>query len=246
MRFFHLTTPCARARAPQVIFRAVVGNEIEVLKDLHAKGADFNIYEPVNGNTPLHIACSIGMRHMAQFLVERGADVNVKNNDRKTPLHLLVERRWADLAKWLVYQRADPFLKDKDGKDPLAYAHPWLAGELREIMAQRERAEAVAKGAVLISGTDKYGDQPAMLNIKAGTGMTDEATLIEVAKKRADQEVMVDLVDVYLKNMRCKEVSYLSTDSCQDVINKAADVFGMPEVKVSATLFFVFCRLFFS
>ncbi len=29
---------------PKVIFRAVVGNEIEVLKDLHAKGADFNIY----------------------------------------------------------------------------------------------------------------------------------------------------------------------------------------------------------
>ncbi len=30
----------------KVIFRAVVGNEIEVLRDLHDRGADFNIYEP--------------------------------------------------------------------------------------------------------------------------------------------------------------------------------------------------------
>jgi hypothetical protein len=35
--------------------------------------------------------------------------------------------------------------QDKYGKTPLDYAHPWLAGELKEIMAQRERAEAVAK-----------------------------------------------------------------------------------------------------
>ncbi len=64
-----------------------------------------------SGNTPLHIACNVGMRPMVQFLVERGAAVNAVNNERKTPLHLLVERRWADLAKWLVYQKADCFIK---------------------------------------------------------------------------------------------------------------------------------------
>ena len=30
----------------KVIFRAVVGNELAVLRDLHDRGADFNIYEP--------------------------------------------------------------------------------------------------------------------------------------------------------------------------------------------------------
>ena len=29
--------------------------------------------------------------------------------------------------------------RDRFGKTPLDYAHPWLAGELKEIMAQRER-----------------------------------------------------------------------------------------------------------
>ena len=33
-------------------------------------------------------------------------------------------------------------------------------------MAQRERAEAVAKGAILVSATEKYGEQPQILNIK--------------------------------------------------------------------------------
>ena len=51
----------------KVIFRAVVGNEIEVLKDLHDRGADFNVFEPSAGNTPLHIACSIGMRVSSFF-----------------------------------------------------------------------------------------------------------------------------------------------------------------------------------
>ncbi len=37
--------------------------------------------------------------------------------------------------------------------------------------------------------------------------------------------------------MRCKEVSYLNTDTVQDVINKAAEVFGMPEVKSHLQLF---------
>lgn len=177
------------------------------------------------------------MREMTQFLVERGAQVNVKNNERKTPLHLLVERRWADLAKWLVYQRADCYMKDKYGKTPIDYAHPWLAGEMKEIMAQRERAEVVAKGPILVSATQKYGEQPQILNVKAGTGQTDAETLAKVALARQEEKVYMDSVDIYLKNMRCKEVQHLSSDSVQDVINKAAEVFGMPEVKSHLQLF---------
>ena len=128
-------------------------------------------------------------------------------------------------------------MKDKHGKTPLDYAHPWLAGELKEIMAQRERAEAVAKGAILVTKTDKYGEQPQTLNLKAGTGETDMATLEESAMKRAQEKVYTDLADVFLKNMRCKEVSYLSTDTVQDVVNKAAETFGMPEVRSHLQLY---------
>ena len=59
-----------------------------------------------------------------------------------------------------------------------------------------------------------------MLNIKAGTGQTDMKILEESALKRAEEKVYTDLADIYLKNMRCKEVAYLSTDTVQDVINK--------------------------
>ena len=47
----------------------------------------------------------------------------------------------------------------------------------------------------------------------------------------------MDVADIYLRNMKCKEVQYLSTDSVQDVINKAAEIFGMPEVKSHLQLF---------
>ncbi len=71
-------------------------------------------------------------------------------------------------------------------------------------------------------------------------------------------KVYTDLADIYLKNMRCKEVSYLNTDTVQgtrgekpffffphsifllckkDVVNKAAEAFGMPEVKSHLQLF---------
>ena len=56
--------------------------------------------------------------------------------------------------------------------------------------------------------------------LTAGTGMTDQAILEQSALKRAEEKVYTDLADIYLKNMRCKEVSYLSTDTVQDVINK--------------------------
>lgn len=220
-----------------VIFRAVVGNEIEVLKDLSDSGASFNIYEPAAGNTPLHIACSIGMRAMAQFLVERGAKIDVKNLERKTPMHLLVERRWADLAKWLAYQKADLYAKDKFGKSPLDYAHPWLKGELTEISAQRERAETIAEGTLVVAAENEYGKQPQNINIKAGTGMTDEATLLAAAQLRSEKKVFNETVDVHLRNMKAREVTYGNTDTAQELLNKAAETFAMPEIKAHLQLF---------
>ena len=86
------------------------------------------------------------MRPVVQFLVERGAKLNVQNLERKTPLHILVEKKWADLAKWLLFQGADPLIKDKYLKTPIYYANPWLAGEMKEILLQRERAKVVNKG----------------------------------------------------------------------------------------------------
>ena len=129
----------------------------------------------------LHRACVSGQKEMVQKLVESGMNVNAKDEKGRTCLHLAVIMRYADLAKYLVYNRADPHIKDDSGKSAMDYAHPWLQGEMKEILNQRCRAEAVTGGLVLLSANTTYGMQPQSLNMKAGTGMTPAEDMMRAA-----------------------------------------------------------------
>ena len=42
-------------------------------------------------DTPLHVACTFADEDAVRILLERGADVNVKNNDGDTPLCVLAK-----------------------------------------------------------------------------------------------------------------------------------------------------------
>ena len=57
-----------------------------------------------------------------KFLVSKGADVNVKNNDGDTPLHLAVKENNAEAIKFLLSQKADGNVKNNDGDIPLHLA----------------------------------------------------------------------------------------------------------------------------
>ncbi|ORX52952.1 ankyrin repeat protein [Piromyces finnis] len=76
----------------------------------------------INGDTPLHMACKDirGDGEMMQYLVERGADVNIINNKSETPLFCLCNCTYKDEGMpLLVESGADINIANNKGETPL-------------------------------------------------------------------------------------------------------------------------------
>lgn len=61
---------------------------IEKLVDV---GCDVNTQDPIHGDTPLHVACSMCCTETVEALIRCGAKFNVLNNQGETPLHKLLK-----------------------------------------------------------------------------------------------------------------------------------------------------------
>ncbi len=91
---------------------------VEIFKLLVDRGADITIN--VGGYTLLHQAVyschNENVRNIAEFLISKGVDINVKGYQDKTPLHMV---GCMELARILILKGADIEAKDKDGQTPL-------------------------------------------------------------------------------------------------------------------------------
>jgi ankyrin repeat protein len=75
------------------------------------------------GETPLHSA--IGENHIdvAELLIGRGANVNIRNTSARTPLHFLASLADEEkLAELMIKHRAEINPRDKNGMTPLGFA----------------------------------------------------------------------------------------------------------------------------
>ncbi|WP_406832882.1 MULTISPECIES: RHS repeat-associated core domain-containing protein [unclassified Wolbachia] len=77
----------------------------------------------VQSSTPLHLAASSGKLDVVKYLVDKGADVKVKDNYGETSLHSSSGK--LDVVKYLVDKGADVNAKDNNGKTPLALVGSW-------------------------------------------------------------------------------------------------------------------------
>eukprot|EP01091_Cochliopodium_minus_P005308 TRINITY_DN1525_c0_g2_i1.p1 TRINITY_DN1525_c0_g2~~TRINITY_DN1525_c0_g2_i1.p1 ORF type:complete len:643 (-),score=219.29 TRINITY_DN1525_c0_g2_i1:342-2270(-) len=104
------------------VFRAINSRDLaDLQKIIGTRGmVDLEIID-ILGNTPLHIACKMASKEMIFYLLERGAQVNALNNQKKTPLHYLIERNEIQLARILIIQGAKKTERDRWGKTPLEY-----------------------------------------------------------------------------------------------------------------------------
>jgi tetratricopeptide (TPR) repeat protein len=83
-----------------------------------------------DGNTLLHRAAGTKLEDCTQderlrtviLLVERGADVNAKNNQGQTPLHLAATSPSFHVVYYLVHSARADLPKDNEGKTPKHYA----------------------------------------------------------------------------------------------------------------------------
>ena len=72
----------------------------------------------MNTMTPLHLATVLGFDELALYLVERGADVNLRSSVKGyTPLHMAVLANKPEmLIELLTKTNADPMIEDASGR----------------------------------------------------------------------------------------------------------------------------------
>ncbi|SVA93070.1 uncharacterized protein METZ01_LOCUS145924, partial [marine metagenome] len=68
---------------------------------------------------PIHRAAAKGDLAGVQAELDKGADVNAKNDDGATPLHHAAEKGHKEIVELLINKGADVNAKNLDGKTPL-------------------------------------------------------------------------------------------------------------------------------
>lgn len=96
-------------------------------------------YMDENGWTPLLKAVSMGDPKLVEYLVGKGADVNVQAEDyeKNTALHLAVKNNNEKLLRLLLSKEANPGLTDKYGRTPLYYAVKDNKKALADLLVER-------------------------------------------------------------------------------------------------------------
>jgi len=107
---------------PVVALAAVFGN-FEIVKYLHAKGADINA-AATNGSgyNALTGAVTSGQTEIVKWLLENGADPNYRYANNYSPLLNAAANGHLEILKLLQAHGADMHAKTSDGKNALAYA----------------------------------------------------------------------------------------------------------------------------
>ncbi len=113
--------------ATQTFWNASIGGHINVVEYLlKEKDVDINIAKPdtpdFGGFTGLMFASWSGHTDLAQFLVDNGADVDMKDSMGRTALMIASNNGYLEIVKILVEKGADMNAKDDEGKTALKHA----------------------------------------------------------------------------------------------------------------------------
>ena len=117
---------------------AADSNNLPLAELLVDRGANVNATCPF-GCTCLHHAVS--SKNVAEFLITKGADVNIKDNNGRTPLNWAVRRRHKDVVELLIAKGADVNAKNNEGETPLSIAEEKGHTEIVELLRKHGAKE---------------------------------------------------------------------------------------------------------
>lgn len=107
------------------IFRAISDlAPVPVIERILDDGVDVNV-KRADGSTPLIVVVRISTNlALVRFLLDRGADPNIQDNEGCSAVHWAVRRKNTDPAimRLLLEKEGDPNLRDNDGRSPLYWA----------------------------------------------------------------------------------------------------------------------------
>ena len=94
-------------------------------KDVDEKNTYFvnyyNLVDAKTGNSFLHNAAIENIPEMALYFVEKGANLNIQNNEGNTPLHLALKYKHDKVIKILMDNKAALDIPNSNGEIPFDY-----------------------------------------------------------------------------------------------------------------------------
>uniref|UniRef100_A0A182WIY5 HIT domain-containing protein n=1 Tax=Anopheles minimus TaxID=112268 RepID=A0A182WIY5_9DIPT len=97
------------------LLEAVSHNNTDKVKEMIQQGMSPNTSECYFNRSVLHVACSRGYRDIVQFLLERGADPNIRDKNLNTPLHLAASTESVEVIQLLLQYGTNVLLRDSSG-----------------------------------------------------------------------------------------------------------------------------------
>jgi len=118
------------------LFWAVRYNELEKIKKWIKEGDDIHARDEKIGRTAFYLAVRLEHPEVAEFLIEKGAKINDRDNDDRTPLmsSLFINDNNTKIVQLLLSHGADKTLQDKKGKTAFDYLIRSASLELKELV----------------------------------------------------------------------------------------------------------------
>ncbi|WP_264686539.1 ankyrin repeat domain-containing protein [Wolbachia endosymbiont (group B) of Rhopobota naevana] len=115
-----------------------------IFKSFLEKKGDINALTSCNNDNwaLLHYAVHYGNLDMVSFLVDKGANVEIRSKEGKTPLYLAVEEAKQNIINLLLDRGADIEAKNNDGKTPLYLAAYNNDSDIIELLCNRIKTKS--------------------------------------------------------------------------------------------------------
>ena len=122
---------------------------------------------------PIHYAAAVGDLAAIQAELDKGVDVDAKDNDGRTPLHYAAKYATKEVVELLIPNGADVNAKDRFGFTPLREAAWYGHKEIAELLLDKG-TDVNAKGADGKTPLDSADGELADLLRKHGGKMGEE------------------------------------------------------------------------
>ncbi|WP_294429470.1 ankyrin repeat domain-containing protein [uncultured Treponema sp.] len=115
-------TACSNTVLKQpTIQELIIQGRYDEAKEIFKTKTDINAADE-NGDTALHVAACVNEADLVSFLIIKGANTEIRNNDGDTALHVAIKNDAIDAAKVLAIVHGDIFAKDAEENTALEIA----------------------------------------------------------------------------------------------------------------------------